>query len=72
MQAQIAASRGDEEDVDRYTAEVERVALPFRVNFLLAAVQVARGMSALGSGRHSEAFEHLRRLFDRADPPTIR
>ena len=68
VQAQIAAWRGDIDDVDRYTAEVERVALPFRVNFLLAAVQVARGMSTLGSGSHDEAFEHLRRLFDRADP----
>ena len=51
-----------------YTAEVERIGLPLRVNFLLAAAQVARGMSALGSGRHGEAFEHLRRLFDPADP----
>ena len=68
VQGQIAASRGDEEGVDRYTADVERIGLPARVNFLLAAVQVARGISALGNGRHSEALEHLRRLFDTADP----
>ena len=68
VHALIAASRGDAEDVDRYTGEVERIALPAGVNFLLAAVQLARGTSALGSGRHSEAFEHLRRLFDGSDP----
>jgi DNA-binding CsgD family transcriptional regulator len=68
VQAQIAALRGDTEEVDRLTAEIERIGLPVRVNFLLAAAQIARGVSALAGGRHGEAYEHLRRLFDRADP----
>jgi DNA-binding CsgD family transcriptional regulator len=68
VQAQIAALRGDTEEVDRLTAEIERIGLPLRVNFLLAAAQIARGVSALGGGRYDEAYEHLRRLFDRVDP----
>jgi DNA-binding CsgD family transcriptional regulator len=68
VQALIAALRGDSDQVDRLTAEVERIGLPLRVSFLLAAAQIARGVSALGGGRHGEAYEHLRRLFDRADP----
>lgn len=68
VQAQIAALRGDTEEVERLTAEIERIGLPLHVNFLLAAAQIARGMSALGGGRHDEAYEHLRRLFDPVDP----
>jgi DNA-binding CsgD family transcriptional regulator len=67
VQAQIAALRGNTDEVDRLTADVERIGLPHRVNFLLAAAQIARGVSALGGGRHGEAYDHLRRLFDRAD-----
>jgi DNA-binding CsgD family transcriptional regulator len=68
VQTQIAALRGDTEEVERLTAEIERIGLPLRVNFLLAAAQIARGVSALGGGRYDEAYEHLRRLFDPADP----
>ena len=35
---------------------------------VLALVQHARGMSALAAGRPAEAFAHLRRTFDPADP----
>jgi DNA-binding CsgD family transcriptional regulator len=31
-------------------------------------LQTARGLSAIGGGRHWEAYEHLRRLFAPADP----
>jgi ATP/maltotriose-dependent transcriptional regulator MalT len=68
VQAQFASLRGDSEEVDRLAVEVERIGLPLKINFLLAAAQVARGVSALGGGRYEEAYEHLRRLFDRADP----
>jgi DNA-binding CsgD family transcriptional regulator len=54
--------------VDQLTGEIERIGLPLRVNFLLAAAQIARGVSALGGGRYDEAYGHLRRLFDRVDP----
>ena len=36
---------------------------------LLAMLQLARGIAAIGAGRHSEAFEHLQRLFVPADQP---
>ena len=35
---------------------------------LPALLQLARGIAAIGAGRHLEAFEHLRRLFAPADP----
>jgi DNA-binding CsgD family transcriptional regulator len=31
-------------------------------------LQLARGITAIGAGRHLEAFEHLRRLFGPGDP----
>ena len=68
VQAMIAAPRGDAHTAERLAAEVEEVALPMGVNFLLAAGQIARGVSALGAGRHAQAYEQLRRLFDPADP----
>jgi DNA-binding CsgD family transcriptional regulator len=37
-------------------------------SFLLAMLQIARGISTLGAGRHWEAYEHLRRLFTPNDP----
>jgi DNA-binding CsgD family transcriptional regulator len=42
--------------------------LSIGASFLLAMLQIARGAAAIGAGRHSEAFEHLRRLFAPADP----
>jgi DNA-binding CsgD family transcriptional regulator len=34
---------------------------------MLALVQLVRGLAALGAGRHTEAYEHLWRVFDPAD-----
>ena len=48
--------------------EAERLVLSIGASFLLAMLQIARGISAIGAGRHWEAFEHLRRLFAPADP----
>jgi len=68
VEATVAGMRGDEESTETLTTEVERLALQFGASFLLIAVQMARGASALGAGRHAEAYEHLRRVFDPADP----
>jgi DNA-binding CsgD family transcriptional regulator len=62
------ALRGSGELVALHAAAVERVALPLGASAVLAAVQFARGLSALGHGRHEEAYEELRRMFDPADP----
>jgi DNA-binding NarL/FixJ family response regulator len=67
-QALIAALRGDQDGVERNAAEAEREGLPVGARPTLAVVQWARGLSALGEGRHADAYEHLRRVHDRADP----
>ncbi|MEV4350450.1 AAA family ATPase [Actinoplanes sp. NPDC049596] len=64
----IAATVGEDDEAERLASEVERAALPAGLRPALAGVQAARGLSALGTGRYSDAFEHLRRVFDPADP----
>ena len=66
--AVVAAFRGEEIVVENLTAEAERVALPSAATAVLAAVQLARGWSALGHGRHADAYDHLSRLFAPGDP----
>jgi DNA-binding CsgD family transcriptional regulator len=64
----IAALLGEHDTSERIAVEVEREALPARLRPVLALVQQARGLSALGVGRYSDAFEHFRRVYDPADP----
>jgi DNA-binding CsgD family transcriptional regulator len=68
VEAYVAALRGDEEAAEAAAAAAERVALPQGANFILTAVQWARGLAALGAGRHADAFEELRRTHDPQDP----
>jgi DNA-binding CsgD family transcriptional regulator/tetratricopeptide (TPR) repeat protein len=51
-------------------AEAERVALRPTVpmSTLLAAVQLARGLADIGAGRHDDAYQQLRRVFEPGDP----
>jgi DNA-binding CsgD family transcriptional regulator len=56
------------------TAEAEELAgqaagllVPMGANPLLALVQVARGVAALGADAHEAAYDHLRRVFDESD-----
>jgi DNA-binding CsgD family transcriptional regulator len=58
-QLTIAALRGDE-------GAARSLALP--AGYGLAAVQVARGLAALGAGQHEEAYEQLRHAFTPGDP----
>jgi DNA-binding CsgD family transcriptional regulator len=67
-QAMLAGLRGDGATADALATAAERVGIPIDAHALLAAVQHARGLAALGAGRHAEAYEHLRRLHDRDDP----
>ena len=46
---------------------VEQSARNRNLNDLLACVQLARGISRIAEGRHSDAYDELRRLFDRDD-----
>lgn len=67
IRAQLAAVCGDPR-VEAWAAEAERVALPGGARPALAIVQTARGQAALCQGRYGDAYGHLRRVFDPADP----
>jgi DNA-binding CsgD family transcriptional regulator len=68
VKAKLAGMQGNFEQAETYATEAERLVLSAGASFLLAMLQLARGITAIGAGRHSEAFEHLRRLFAPADP----
>jgi DNA-binding CsgD family transcriptional regulator len=75
VQALLAALRGDQEAVAVLAAQAEQVALPAGASAVLAPVQLARGLAALGSGCPADALAHLRRIYDPNDPayhPAIR
>jgi DNA-binding CsgD family transcriptional regulator len=67
-QALLAALRGDQDGADSLAAEAEKASLPGAAHAVLAAVQLARGLAALGDGRHGDAVAELRRIYDPADP----
>jgi DNA-binding CsgD family transcriptional regulator len=68
VKAKLAGMQGDLEQSETHAAQAERLVLSVGASFLLAMLQLARGLAAIGAGRHLEAFEHLRRLFAPADP----
>ena len=67
VKAMLAALRGERAVADTQAAEAERAVSPIGARFLLAIAQLARGLAALGVGRHDDAYQHLRRVFDPAD-----
>ncbi|GAA4255869.1 LuxR family transcriptional regulator [Dactylosporangium darangshiense] len=67
-QALLAALRGEWDRSEALSAEAERAALRVAARPVLATVCHARGLAALADGRHTEAYEHLIRMFDPADP----
>ncbi|WP_132956917.1 LuxR family transcriptional regulator [Rhizobium sp. BK251] len=68
VKAKLAGMMGNLEQSQAFAAQAERLVLSAGASFLLAMLQIARGISAIGAGRHWEAYEHLRRLFTPADP----
>ncbi|OIJ65410.1 AAA family ATPase [Streptomyces mangrovisoli] len=66
--AKLAALRGEEESARELAEEAEGIGLPAGARPVLATASMARGLAALGAGRFEEAFGHLRRLHDPADP----
>ncbi len=68
VKAKLSGMLGNPERSEAYAAQAERLLLPLGASFLLAILQIARGVSAIGAGRHWEAYEHLQRLFVPADP----
>lgn len=66
-QAAVAATCGDESRAEALAAGVERGLLAVGAYPLLALVQFARGLAALGQGRHAETYEQLHRIFNPTD-----
>lgn len=66
--AALAAIRGDGPRALAIAAEVEQVFTPLGANPQLGMVEMARGMVALSEDRPADAFDHMRRMFDPADP----
>jgi DNA-binding CsgD family transcriptional regulator/tetratricopeptide (TPR) repeat protein len=67
-EAELSALRGDYDRAYELAAEAERAALPVGARPVLATIQCARGVAALGEGRFTDAYGHLRRMHDPADP----
>ena len=65
--ATLAGLRGEADAAEALAAQAERVLLPTGSSSMLALVQIARGVTALGAGHFEDAYEHLRRVFDPAD-----
>lgn len=68
LRAILAAVHGEPDVAARLALEAERAVLTAGATHMLAYVQVARGLTALGEGRHASAYDELRRIFDPADP----
>jgi DNA-binding CsgD family transcriptional regulator len=66
--AALAALHGDQPVVDRLTARVEEITLPAGAAAPLSLVQYARGLLALGQGRHADAYDELLRIYQPGDP----
>jgi DNA-binding CsgD family transcriptional regulator len=66
--ALATAMRGVERDLESMLAQPERKLLAMNGGAMLAPVQLARGIAALGDGRYDDAFHHLWRVFDQNDP----
>jgi DNA-binding CsgD family transcriptional regulator len=67
-QAFLAGVRGDEATAEALATRAERVVVPAGGRAVIAAVQLARGVTALGAGRYADAHRHLLRMLDRSDP----
>jgi len=65
--ASVAGRRGHAHRAETLTADSERTLLFAGLGPLLAMVCFARGVAALGVGRHAEAYETLARIFDAGD-----
>jgi DNA-binding CsgD family transcriptional regulator len=67
-QAMIASMRGEGARAERLTWQAEAMVLPAGIGPALCGIQFVRGVLAIGARRYGEAFDHLGRMFDQADP----
>jgi DNA-binding CsgD family transcriptional regulator len=64
--ATLGALRGDD-GAEAVADGAEAALLPRGASPLLSLVQLTRGVAALGDGRHAEAYDALRRIFEPGD-----
>jgi DNA-binding CsgD family transcriptional regulator len=64
----LAGLRGDEDAAEALAVRAEQVGLQFGARAVLSVAQLARGLTALGAGRHDDAYTQLRRMFNPSDP----
>lgn len=67
-EARTAALQGRYDSAMELAAQAERIGLPVAARPVLATAQIARGLAAMGAGRHEEAYAHLLRMHDPTDP----
>jgi DNA-binding CsgD family transcriptional regulator len=67
-QAMSAGMRGDGALARKLTRQAEAMVLPAGIGAALGGIQFVRGVTAIGARRYDEAFDHLGRMFDHADP----
>jgi DNA-binding CsgD family transcriptional regulator/tetratricopeptide (TPR) repeat protein len=63
----LAGVRGDEAFAERLVSQALSRVVQLRLTNLAALGQLARGLTAMTTGRHSDAYEHLARMFDPDD-----
>jgi DNA-binding CsgD family transcriptional regulator len=66
--AMLAGLRGEHDLAESLAGDAQRTLLPIGGNFILATVQWARGLIALGRGRPAEAYDYLQRMMEPGDP----
>src|SRR5262249_51655715 len=62
VKAKVAGMQGNFGQSQAHAAVAERLILASRPRFLLAMLQLVRGIAAIGAGQHATAYEHLQRL----------
>jgi DNA-binding CsgD family transcriptional regulator/tetratricopeptide (TPR) repeat protein len=65
--ATLDALRGNEEAAEAFAAKAEAALVSLGVTPMLSLVQQVRGIADLAGGRHADAYEQLRRVFDPTD-----
>jgi DNA-binding CsgD family transcriptional regulator/tetratricopeptide (TPR) repeat protein len=64
----LAGLRGEVATAEALATQAEGVGLQFGARAVLSVVQLARGLTSLGDGRHEDAYLQLRRMFNPSDP----
>jgi DNA-binding CsgD family transcriptional regulator len=66
--AVLSGLQGDEGTAEQLITEAIEPVASLRLSIVLAKAEFARGVTHLTAGRHSEAFDHFRRMYDPHGP----